>query len=67
MYKCQKCGKNTLPGEKCNKIITATRERTYINKFKDRKGKEIEKISTGTEIIKEISVCDKCLNNYNNR
>lgn len=63
MYKCQKCHKNTLPNEKCNKVVVATREKTYVNKVKDRKGKEFEKISYGHEIVREINVCDRCYNN----
>lgn len=27
MYKCQKCHKNTLSNEKCNKVVIATREK----------------------------------------
>ena len=60
MYKCQKCGKVTKPHEKLNRLVTQTREKTYVNKFIDRYGNECEKITTGNEIVKEINVCGKC-------
>lgn len=59
MYKCQKCGRLTKPGEKQNKLVVQTREKTYINKVIENK-REIEKVTTGFEIAKEINVCDKC-------
>jgi len=31
MFKCQKCGKNSLSYEKQNKVITEKRDRTYYN------------------------------------
>jgi len=77
MYKCQKCGKVTNPGEKLNKIVTATREKIYTNPIlgkdgklvKDRFGNILEKITHGTEICGELCVCDKCFGvkkEYNN-
>lgn len=69
MYKCQKCGKVTDPGEKLNKVVTSTREKTYVNAIlgkdgnpiKDRFGNISEKISHGSEICGEMCVCSKCL------
>lgn len=60
MYKCQICGKQTRPHQKINRIVTETRERNYINEFKDKKGNKREKISTGYEIVKELNVCNEC-------
>lgn len=57
MYNCDICTQATKSGEKQNKVIIETREKTYYNT--DKYGKE--KISKGWEIIKEINVCDKCL------
>ena len=56
MYRCEICKQVTKPGEKQNKKIIKTRDRIYHNT--DKYGKEI--ISEGTEIVKEINVCDKC-------
>lgn len=57
MYNCDICTKTTKSGEKQNKVIIETREKTYYNT--DKYGKE--KISKGWEIVNEINVCDKCL------
>ena len=60
MFKCQKCDKNTMAGEKCHKIVVETRPKTYINQYKDRKGRKHEKVTEGTEIVREINVCEEC-------
>lgn len=60
MFKCNKCKRITEPGEKLNKMVTKIRERNYVNKILNKYGKEVEKESTGYEIVKEINVCDKC-------
>lgn len=31
MFKCEKCGRTSLVGEKENKVVILTRERTYYN------------------------------------
>lgn len=56
MFKCKICGKMTQPGEKQYKKIVKTRNKTYHNL--DKYGKE--RISKGSEIVKEINVCEKC-------
>jgi len=48
MYKCEQCGRNSNAGEKQYKKIVAKREKRYSNG------------GVGWEIIKEISVCNKC-------
>lgn len=69
MYKCQKCGKVTDPGEKLNKLVTSTREKTYVNimidkktgnLLKDKSGNTIEKITKGFETNREENLCTKC-------
>lgn len=66
MYKCEKCGKITKPHEKLNRLVIQTRDKTYVNKFIDKNGKECEKITKGYEIAKEINVCKECFERVNN-
>ena len=49
MFRCEKSGRVTRPGEKMKKIVVETRERVYL----DEDGTEIGR---GREIVKEISV-----------
>ncbi len=49
MFRCEKTGRVTRPGEKMKKIVVETRERVYC----DEDGVEIGR---GREIVKEISV-----------
>lgn len=56
MFKCEKCGKVTRAGEKQHKEIVKIRNKTYNHI--DKYGKE--KTSKGTEIVKEINICEKC-------
>ena len=59
MFRCEMCGKITRQGEKQHKKILKTRKRTYH--YLDKKGQE--KTSIGSEIVKEINICEKCSNN----
>jgi len=58
MFRCEKCGKLSVPGEKAHKLVTGKRERIY--NVKDRYG-ETRQVK-GWEIEKEITVCINCLN-----
>ena len=49
MFRCEKSGRVTKPGEKMKKIVVETRERVYH----DEDGMEVGR---GREIVKEISV-----------
>lgn len=60
MFKCQRCGKTTAPYETENKVVVIKRPVTYSNMVKNKNGKLEEKITYGYEIEKEISVCEKC-------
>lgn len=60
MFRCQNCGRNSRPHEKPTKIVVETREKDYINKWLSKKGKEHTKITHGTEIVKEKTLCEKC-------
>lgn len=65
MYKCQKCGKTTMPHEKCNKVVVETREKEYIKEYEDKYGNKKQKITNGYEIVKEINMCDLCYSTIN--
>lgn len=62
MFRCEKWGKVTQAGEKQHKEIVKTRNKTYNHT--DKYGKE--KISKGTEIVKEINVCEECAERISN-
>jgi hypothetical protein len=67
MFLCQVLGITTEPGEKCNKIVTATRERTYTHKERDMEtGKWLDVIEGhGWEIVSEINASDKGVQAWN--
>ncbi len=52
MFKWAITGKTSKKGEPMLKIVTETRQRTYVNVMPDGE----ERLSTGHEIIKEIGV-----------
>lgn len=56
MFKCEICGKITKAGEKQTKKIIETRDVKYSNILPNGK----EKITDGTEIVKEINICEEC-------
>lgn len=68
MYKCDNCGRCTVPGEKQNKVILKQRNKTYYNTILDEKKQIVlEKDKTpklketqGTEIVVERNFCSKC-------
>lgn len=51
MFRCDGCGKNTRPGEKCTVISTKFRRVRYV-----LHNREVE----GTEIAKEGQFCTTC-------
>lgn len=59
MFRCGICNQVTKPGEKQYKKPVKTRKKTYsyINKY----GKKAT--SEGTEIVKEINICENCKEN----
>lgn len=59
MYRCDICKEITKSGEKQNKKIIKTRTKKYH--YIDKYGKE--QTSEGSEIVKEINVCEKCIKN----
>ena len=61
MYKCERCGQSTAPGDKMEKIVTETRSKVYM--AKNKRGREYE-AGRGWEIVKEIAVCPQCWRKY---
>lgn len=62
MYKCMVTNRNSRLGEKMNRIVVETRQKTYTQKiWEDGELVEIE-IGRGFEIVKEISATDAGLN-----
>lgn len=60
MFKCQRCKRTTRPNESMRKVVTKLRPKTYVNVIGDK-----EKISTGTEIVEELQVCERCASKIN--
>jgi len=48
MFKCGKCMRTSVPGEKATRVTVATREVTYAD------GR------SGLEIAKEMTICQQC-------
>lgn len=66
MYKCQITKRVSRPGEKCNKVVVQTREKTYYQKVWEE-GQLVDlEIGKGFETVKEISVSSSGLEIWNN-
>ena len=61
MFRCEKCRRITKTNEKQYKKVIKTREKSYKNENTYGKVKETK----GTEIVKEINICEKCLEKEN--
>lgn len=61
MYHCQVTGKLSKKGEKLNKLVVATRPRTYYKKIRNEETNKWEEVEAGqgSEIVKEIQACDE--------
>lgn len=53
MFKCEKCGRITEPKEPQTKLVDEVRPVSYLDEHR-------QVIGRGTEIVKEISVCQPC-------
>ena len=70
MFRCQKCGTVVPAGVRCNKIVVASRPKTYPSRGSDRtqrrfrgqkaKPGSYDKGGTGHEIAQELNVCEAC-------
>lgn len=58
MFRCDKCGKITRPGEKQTKKVVKTRDKAY--EYKDKFEREQTKFKENAEIVKEINLCESC-------
>lgn len=60
MFKCEVTGKMSNPGEKCNKIVTGTREKIYYKTIKNEETLQWEEIvqGIGWEIVSSINATD---------
>lgn len=55
MFRCALTGQMSKSKEKPVKVVLETRRREYINYYENEKGDRIQFISTGSEIIREVS------------
>ena len=63
MYYCVITEKMSQPGEKLNKVVVATRPRSYTKFVKNEETRKWEEVyaADGWEVVKEISVSDEGL------
>lgn len=59
MFKCDKCKQFSKPREEQRRVVLSTREVVYKNTVETETGPK-EKLSTGTEIVKEAKYCIRC-------
>lgn len=61
MFRCAITKKMSKPGEKANKIVTATRDRIYYGWFRNEETGEVEhlEIGRGFEIVSEVNATDE--------
>jgi hypothetical protein len=61
MFYCQKCGVLNQVGQPINKVVTESREKTYVNTYRKNEYSQPREFETkGWEIVKEIKTCPKC-------
>lgn len=62
MFNCQKCRRTQPHGTKINKITIETRPVAYTRTIRDRDsgGETVIEVGHGHEIVREMTVCEKC-------
>lgn len=61
MFICFDCNGVSLPGEPAYKHVIETRNKVYVRREVDRRGREkVIKESSGKEISKEVILCPRC-------
>lgn len=67
MYRCEITGKFSKWGEKLNKIVVATRERSYTRWVRNEETNKWEEVfvAKGWEIVKELNVSAEGENQWN--
>jgi|ERR1035437_4445 hypothetical protein len=69
MFRCALSGKNSIPGQSPVRVVTQTRQKTYVNYkevIENEKKKLIEVISEGWEIVEEKLVLPEVAKALNN-
>lgn len=63
MFKCGITGKMSQPGEKTNKIVTATRDKVYFGWVQDEETGFYENVEVGRgfEIVSEVNATEEGL------
>jgi len=56
MFRCKKCGKVSKPREKSVRVVVETRPKDYFTVI----GGVQVLLGSGSEIVKEITVCKDC-------
>lgn len=61
MFYCAVTGKMSKPGEKCRKIVTEKRDRTYTKRVRDMETGKLNTVDVGRgwEIVKEINATEE--------
>jgi len=61
MFKCQITGRMSRPGEKVNKIVTATRNKIYYGWFRNEETGRFEQheVGRGSEIVSEVNATEE--------
>jgi hypothetical protein len=67
MFYCQVTKRQSKPLEKVNRLVVATREKTYFEKFRNEETGKLEDIEVGRgwEIVKEINACQEGADVFN--
>ena len=67
MFYCQVEKRQSKVGEKVNKLVVSTREKTYFEKFRNEETGKLEDIEVGRgwEIVKEINACQEGATRFN--
>jgi hypothetical protein len=59
-FRCQECNEAQPAGTPTNYKVVETRSKYYTNWLQVDERRRILKESEGTEIVKALSVCNKC-------
>ena len=57
-YRCEKCQKTTPNDQPCNRVVTATRPKTYYSEEDERGYRRM--VGAGFETVSEKVLCAKC-------
>lgn len=60
MFICQKCRRQSSPGEKQFTRVMQTRDKVYLPRHKANRDESDDRGGRGVEIAREIKVCEGC-------